>query len=383
MFWKTWNFLQGFWNGHREDFLVIEHWNGSYEVTRASRNFKKKEITILERYTAKNLGSVKHPVRKTDKIIFSLRSDEATTAETVVTLKRHDADETINEGEMDQLVYQGFWDFLNRYRAMAAKKMGVSDSDLIMAYIQVREVYIGSNKVFNPIGFKGKELSLRLRGTFVPRGLLDSLNRFKNWGSVFVFEGAGVPGPVIKEAGSLIVQVGEDMTTVFRVAEDEQVFEAVCDWGTGLLDKTVVDDLGVDEDSARSILELYFQDEVSAHVKRWLDSRVNKSLNDLSNLLESVKKRSKMGRPKLYFTFRSPGLASSPKAGKLGGFPVRIDEELERREFVLRKKNAASAFDPRINQNTLALLYFKYDLPKFGTLNQLLHRRVRWLIPNF
>jgi hypothetical protein len=67
----------------------------------------------------------------------------------------------------------------------------------------------------------------------------------------------------------------------------------------------------------------------------------------------------------------------------LRGFPIRVDEELEREEFTLKKKASASNFDSLINQNTLALLSFGYDLPKFESLNQLLRRRVRWLIPNF
>ena len=300
-----------------------------------------------------------------------------------MSLKRHHAEELINEGEMDQLVYQGFWDFLNRYRAMAAKKMEISDSDLVMAYVQVREVYIGSQKLFNPIGFKGSELSLKLRGTFISRNTLASLDRFKEWGNIFVFEGASVLGPVLPETGSLVVQVKEDMTTVFKVTEEEQVFEAMSDWGTNLLGKAVAADFGIDEDSANAIVDRYFRDEVSAHMKRWLDLRINKGFEGLFDFLEPVKKKSGMARPKLYFSFRLPSMVSSIKLDKLHVFPIRVDEELEREEFSLKKKASATSFNPLINQNTLALLSFGYDLPKFESLNQLLRRRVRWLIPNF
>ncbi len=383
MFWKTWDFIHKLCNGNKENFLIVEQFNGFYEVTRAFRNLKKKEITIVKRFSIKSLESLKRPIKKADKIVFSLNSHNATTAESVVSLKRHRPEDIINESEMDQLVYQGFWDFLNRYRATAAKKMEISDSNLVMAYVQVREVHIGSQKLFNPIGFKGNELSLKLRGTFISRDLLASLERFKEWGNIFVFEGASVLGPVLPETGSLVVQVGEDMTTVFKVTEEEQYFEAMSDWGTNLLGKAITADLGIDGTSADTIVDMYLKGDVSAHMKRWMDARINKVFDDLTDFLGPIKKKSGIARPKLYFSFRSPFLVSSDKLDKLGGLSIRVDEELEREEFSLKKKPSATNFNPLINQNTLALLSFGYDLPKFESLNQLLRRRVRWLIPNF
>ncbi|TSA45093.1 hypothetical protein D4R51_02530 [bacterium] len=383
MIWKTWHFIQNFWNGARENFLIVEQFNGSCEVTRAFRNFGKKEIVIGQRFNLKDLESLKRPVGKINKLVFSLNSQSATTAESVVTLKRSKPEEVINEGEIDQLLYQGFWDFLNRYRGLAAKKMATNDQNLVLAYIQVREVHMGSHKLFNPIGFKGGELSLRLRGTFISRELLSSLERFKDWGELFVFEGVSVLGPVLPELGSFAVQVGEDKTAIFKVTEEEQVFTAMYDWGTGIFAKGIAADLGIEEDSAQSIIDFYFQDKVSPAVKRWLDSKINKNLQDFFDLLEPFKKKSGIGRPKLCFSFRSPFLVSSGQSKKFHGTLIRVDEELEREEFVLKKRSGAADFNPLVNQGTLALLSFEYDLPKFEPLNQLLRRRVRWLIPNF
>lgn len=383
MLWKTWHFIQNLWNGARENFLIVEQFNGSYEVTRAFRNFNKKEIVIGRRFNLKNLESLKRPIKKINKLVFSLNSQSATTAESVVTLKRSKPEEIINESEIDQLLYRGFWDFLNRYRGLAAKKMATNDQNLVLAYIQVREVYMGSHKLFNPIGFKGSELSLRLRGTFISRELLSSLERFKGWGELFVFEGVSVLGPVLPEPGSFAVQVGEDGTAIFKVTEEEQVFAAMYNWGTGVFTKGIVADLGVDDDSAQSIIDFYFQNKVSPAVKRWLDSKINKNLQDFFDLLEPFKKKSGIGRPKLYLSFRSPFLVSSGQFKKFHGTLIRVDEELEREEFVLKKRSGAADFNPLINQGTLALLSFEYNLPKFEPLNQLLRRRVRWLIPNF
>ena len=182
---KAFGFLRKFWNGYRENFLIVEQRNGSYEVTLASRNKKKKEIEIRKRFSVKNLSDLRRPLGKPGRLVFSLNSQSATTAESVITLKRSRPENPVDEGELDQLIYQGFWDFLNHHRGPASKKMGTNAENLVLAYVQIREVYLGKQRIFNPVGFKGKELGLKIRGTFVSRELLPVLGLFKKWGEIF------------------------------------------------------------------------------------------------------------------------------------------------------------------------------------------------------
>lgn len=390
MFWKTWHFLNNIWNGHKENFLIVEQVNDLYEITQACRDVKKKRITIKKSFSINNLNGLKHPFGKMNKIVFSLNSRLATTTESVITLKRSRPQEMMNESELDQLIYQAFWDFLNRYRSMAAKKMATNDSDLISAYIQVREVHLGSHRLFNPVGFKGPEICLRLKGTFIPRTMLPTLERFKNWGQIFVFERGSVLAGALTEfdasrrgPGGFFVQVDERESVVFKIKDEEQIFEGVVEWGTDSLKREIAVDLGIDEKMADSIFLLHFRGMVSERVKRFLDSKISNGLDNLSRLLEPIKKRSKSNRSKFYFNFRMPGLNSTKLTDKLRGVPVRINEELERNEFTLINKPGPADFDVFARQDTLAFLSFEYDLPKFEFLNQLLKRRVRWLIPNF
>jgi len=380
---KFWDFLKKFWNGHRENFLIVEQRNGGCEVTLASRNLKKKELIIKKRFSLKNLSDLRRPLWRIDRIVFSFSSRSATTAESIITLKRSRPDDVINEGEMDQLIYQVFWSFLNRYRSLAAKKMGTTGENMVLAYVQVREVYLGNNRIFNPIGFKGKELSMRLRGTFVPREVLPTLERFKKWGEIFVFEGGSILTSILPDGDNLLVNIGEDTTTVFKSTEEEEVFCASEDWGTNLFAKSAAFDLGVDESTARLIVNWCFEDRVSARVKRHLEGRFNGDFQKLADWLDLVKKRSGMNRPKLNFSFRYGPMVSSGYLKKLGGVAVRIDEELARQEVILKSRRGAASFEPPVEQETIALLTFEYALPKFDFLNQLLKRRVRWLIPNF
>jgi len=224
---------------------------------------------------------------------------------------------------------------------------------------------------------------MRLRGTFVPREVLPALERFKEWGEIFVFESGSILTSVLPEGDNLLVNVGEEATTVFKSAEGEEVFCTSEDWGTNLFVKSAAFDLGVDELTAHSIVDWYFENKVSAHVRRYLETRFSKDFQKLAEWLKSVKKKSGMSRPKLNFSFRYGLMASSGYLKKLGGVAVRIDEELARREVVLKSRRGVADFEPPAEQETLALLTFEYALPKFDFLNQLLKRRVRWLIPNF
>lgn len=379
MLWKTWDFIQNFWNGAKENFLIIEQTNGAYEVTRASRNLKKKRISITKSSSVKNLRDVRRPFRKTDKVVIALASDSATTAESVITLKRSRPKEMINEGEVDQLVYQAFWAFLNRYRGMAIRKMGVSDMDLIAAYVQIRDVSLGKNKVLNPVGFNGPEISFRIRGTLIPRNILAALEKFKDWGRLFVFEKASVLGGALNRANlsggcDFTVQVGERTAVVFKIAKEEEVFEDVIDWGTDSLSRALSVDLGISDEAAQSVLHAYLKGGVSGRMGKWAGRKIAGCFENLGVLLETIRKRSKVAHSRFYFDFRLADPIPIGQLKKIRGALFRADEELERREFVL---------SGQARQSTLAILFFEYDLPKFEAVNQFLRRRVRWLIPNF
>jgi hypothetical protein len=373
----------------REKFLIIEELDGIYEITLAFRNLKKKKISAARNFLIKDIQKLKRPFGGTDKIILLLNGASATTAESVIKISRSRPDETISENEADQLVYQAFWDFINRYRSIAAKKMNANDLDLISAYTQVREVTLGHNKIFNPVGFKGPEVSFRIKGTLTPRSFLPILEKFKGWGKVFVFEKTSVLSGALGEFGSLrngpgfFLQTDENQTAVFRVEEKEQYPSSKLDWGTDSLISGIVSELNVNKETARAFIQLYFRDEVSRKVGRWMGAKITESFSRLSGLFHGLEKKHKLKHAAFYCDFQLPIPVSLEWFKKIGGESVRIDEELERREFVLAGLFESGRFNPLTHQNALAALSLDYDLPKMDFINQLLRRRVKWLIPNF
>jgi hypothetical protein len=386
---KIFDFLRGLWNGAKENFLIIEQTNGAYEVTRASRNLKKKRIFITRNFLTKNLQDIKRLSGKTDRIVISLGSDLATTAESVITLKRSRPNDVINESEADQLVYQAFWDFLNRYRSLAAKKMRVNDLDLIAAYVQVRDISFGKNKILNPVGFNGPEISFRIRGTLIPRSLIPVLKRFKDWSRIFVFEKVSTLADVMKRAGlpdggfDFSVQIEDKSSVIFRVTENEQVFKEIIEWGADSLGRAIAIDLGVNNETARLMLHSFLGGGVSDKMGKWLNRKISGSFENLAVLFEATAKDLKVTRPRFLLNFRLPERFPAKYLKKVHGTLLQVDEELERREFVINVKPGAADFNLIGHQGTLAIIAFEYDLPRFEAINKLLRRRVRWLIPNF
>ncbi|MGC9610817.1 MAG: hypothetical protein ABSE68_01190 [Minisyncoccia bacterium] len=373
----------------REKFLIIEELNGIYEITLAFCNLKKKKISVTRNFLIKDIRKLKRPFGGTDKIILLLNGVSATTAESIFKITRSKPDEKISESEADQLVYQVFWDFINRYRSIAAKKMNVNDLDLISVYTQVRDIALDFNRIFNPVGFKGPEISFRIKGTLTPRNFLPVLEKFKGWGKVFVFEKTSVLSGALGEFGSFrngpgfLLQADENQAAAFRVEEKEQYPAGKLDWGTDSLVSGIVSELNVDKDTAQSLVQLYFRGEVSRKVGRWMSAKITESFSHLSNLFHNLEKKHKPNRAAFYCDFRLPVPVPPGWFKKIGGESVRIDEELERREFVLAGLFKSGGFNPLTHQNVLAALSLDHDLSKLDFINRLLRRRVKWLIPNF
>jgi len=139
--------------GIRQEFcLVVEQFDDHLEAVYARVNNHKKRIKLVKRRKIKNFDKLRKPLAFIDRLVVALDSRHATTLESVVRLKRSKPQEIINEGELDHLVFRGLWEFLNRYRSWVGKKMGVSDLDLVLSDVQIREVNLGSHRVFNPTG---------------------------------------------------------------------------------------------------------------------------------------------------------------------------------------------------------------------------------------
>jgi hypothetical protein len=368
----------------RESYLVIEEIDRHFEVTRAAIDHFEKKIFIEDRKIVDNLGAVKRRRSFFDKIILGLDSGRATTIESDVTLKRIEALSPISDEEIDSLVFRGLWQFLNHYRAWTAKKMGISELDLVLANAEISDVRLGGHRVFNPVGFSSKDFFLKLRGTFVPRSLLPSAERLKKMGKeMFVFEEPSILTASLCRDNDFAVHVGREATTVFIFKEDERLFLKTLPFGSGQILGAIARGLGVDEEMVVLILDKYSKNHVSERFKRVIERHFREQFKVLLDMIRPLySKVVAEAKPVTYFSFRFTAPIIDELFSSSRVRLAALDETLRAGGYDIIISRKVRDFSPKLNQSTLAFLTFSYEHPQYNLLNQLLRRRAKWLIPN-
>jgi hypothetical protein len=367
-----------------EDFLVIEELDDRVLVVHANVDNVSKRIVINQKYSVRNFADVKGRLLPVDKLVIALSPDSATTVERTVELKRAENKNPITENELDILVFRGLWEFLNHYRAWAAKKMGVSEFDLVLANIYINDVRLGNHRVFNPIGFNSKYFALNIRGTFIPRSLLPIIERFKKMGrDLQVVEGPSVLNSFVGDENCFSIQAAYAKSFIFICREDEKLFVKSCPWGSTNIVGAVAKFFGVDDDVAELILERYNRHEMSPRLIRSIKRLFRKEFNNLTSLLNPIYIRlaeDKKAKTCLHFRFAVPSFDFSCADLKI--VPANFDENLRREGYNIITSKGVKNFSAKLDQSILALLVYPYEKSQYAFLNQLLRRRVKWLVPN-
>ncbi len=366
----------------KRSLFIAEHEAG-FEITRARISPEGKLIRILSSLFVSDTKRFFHPLKIGETIVVALGSTHATTIETSISLTRDNPSVVITENEMDNLIFKVLWEFLHQHRAWAAKKMNISDLSLVLASIEIKEVMLGNHHVFNPIGFKGGTITVRLRGTFVARELLPALERMKSWGTLMIVEEGVVLADVVPRNECFVVCVDRRTTSIFWKGREEIRYIEELSWGTEVFAKAIGESLGLDYETAERALAYIGAHGASPLMTRYCNSALKKQyeiLRDLANS-ESLKKKAGVKRAEFLFYFKDVVIPES-FADFMKDERVRIDEYLEREEYIIETKKGV-VFDSSMSQTTLALFLCVQNVPKYDFLNQMLVRRARWLIPHF
>ncbi|MFH0712900.1 MAG: hypothetical protein V2A55_03575 [Candidatus Jorgensenbacteria bacterium] len=359
----------------QESFLVVEELVSGFGVTRAKIRSKDKKIKVYGTDFVKNFEEIKKPLFPVDKVILAVGSEKAVTVESVIHLKRNEPDEPINETEIDSLVFRGLWEFLSRYRSTVSKKLGCGDMDLILADAEIREVSLGSYRVFNPQGFKGANLCFRYRGTFIHRNQKALIEKMENWGrEKILVEGGAVLGLSIPSPSDYFAFVGDKVTHVFANGEEDWIHFKALPWGSGLILRKIAAFFGVSADTALEILLSFDKEPPAGKIKKAIEGMIKEEIEDLLKLLPKSRERSRQAGPCLSLNLPSRFL------GRFFGSRIRL---INFRDLLTGQGygviiNRESA--PFLNtDNVLAFVTHVYFPPQYGFLNDLLARRARWL----
>ncbi|MBI5733041.1 hypothetical protein HY967_03735 [Candidatus Jorgensenbacteria bacterium] len=362
--------------------MVIEEAHDGFEITHASINHLDKRVQIEKRRYVRNFNQLGRFLIAPDRLIVGLSSHNATTIESTVNLKRFDPKAVLDEAELDSLIFRSLWEFLNHYRTWAAKKMGIPEMELVLSGVEVTDVRLGPHRVFNPLGFSGRDFLLRLRGTFVARKFINSIERLRRWAhDTIIVEGESVLTAAIAALNDLVVHATHESTRIFAARDYEQLFLKEYPWGFGHIVRAVAKNFSVDDEVARRIIDRYSHHYVSPRIRRLTEKILREEINSLFTMIAPISRGVRDNQPltHFYFRFPIPSIVESWLNKPYARLAV-FDERLKSQGFTLDVSKDVAGFSPKVHQSTLALLFQSVPRAQYEFLNQFLKRRARWLI---
>ncbi|MDO8469817.1 MAG: hypothetical protein Q7S84_02215 [bacterium] len=410
----------------REHFIVIEEADSDeagrgFTVTPATVDHVEQRVALGTPYHANDFRSVRRRLFPFDRGVVVLDGRRATTVESIARVRREVIERPIDEGELDTLVFKALWEFLNRYRSWAAKKMDIADLDLTLAAIEVINVSLDGHRLLNPIGFRGGVLAVGFRGTFVPRTLAEAFNRFHGWvGELTVAErGSLLASTLLKGSGGYLLDVGEQRTTVFIRRDEDLAFLREFDWGAASVITAVAEHFMSSPLVARELLTAVAHGRTSERFARAVDRVLRLKATQLLEYIDGLSGKRKLtsikvsgskpahdaavdrsaGDRLVHFRASVPrfqtllshapiSCISADQVCSARGFtvvgnapPSRCRSPLWRGEGPPRpappwRSEASTTF----SAETFAAVMYPYARREYGILNQLLRRRARWLI---
>jgi hypothetical protein len=368
--------------GPHERVFLIEQFGSSYRgtsvIVRGAR-----EVTMRATRSFSDLSRIPFSALKFshyDTVILALAEDAAASIEGTVRLARNERTGAIDEGELDSLLHHGFWNFLSTYRSEAAEKLKVSELDMVVANVAISGVRIGAHTVFNPLDFSGKEVFLSFRATFVPRTFLPTIRAIGAYarGNVIVVERGVILAAACNEP-VVFADIGDARTAAYAAGGEEGMYRGACAWGVSHIVRALADYFGVDERVVPALLNRYTNNQISERVRYAVNRVVREETKKVALWLKEIADGERKRRrvtvrymvssecpvPQSFFEGLSAEYASFPsfrESGDAGG-PIRKSER-------------------GVSESVRALILYPYLHPHYQPINQLLQRRVKWLVPH-
>lgn len=102
------------------------------------------------------------------QMIMGIGGELVKGATTTVRIQRNDPDTPITMSELKNIVHKVQWQAFGKVRAQLAKETGYPELDVKLVDADIVDVRLDSYNLANPIGFKGKTLSLAVFNAFAP-----------------------------------------------------------------------------------------------------------------------------------------------------------------------------------------------------------------------
>lgn len=354
--------------------LIIEQLDAGLRASNVLLD-KSNELRLLDSEEVSDFDDIKR-TSGVSYVVLALDRKHATTIEKEIVVERARPKQDISENEMDQLVFKVLWGFLNEHRNWASKKMEVTDLDIVLSEMEIKEVLLDSENVLDPIGLKGSKITFRFRGTLIPRSSLEYIDSVKGIGrEVKAVERLAVVSSF--SPTDFVIHCGRHGTEAFVRDEKTLRYGGKHPWGTKKIVVPVSEEFSLSNGVALKIIERYFDDRLSERVKDEIGKKIKPGFD---SLLKTVKGVTRKKNPRIAVMVPEPVFRSS------------LGEYRKAELFDLVSALESRGFSVIINEGEhdfwgekavpLALAGADLFSSHYENLNRMLRRRSKWLVPH-
>jgi len=384
------------------DQIINRHESGRFVVLEISHNFirstnlfvKDNSIKlngiIFKKIETDNIEAILNSLKipQASKVIILGDDKSVVTFPAWVSVTRNDVKKEIDSGELENIISQAVWKFLNHYQAKAVAKLNVLETEIILANIRILGVRINKHKVLNPIGFKANTIEFLIEQTFINRDLFRLIeSKIKPKSDIVFVSQIGV----IESLACVHFFESEDKFNLLRLLPYNSLVldinpkarfqDNISDPIISLKDSKnfnhqnllqgIKEFFDIEEATASKIYDLYIEGKASYKMMSFLKDLVHKEWQEFSKSIKYHLKSKNKNYILADYSLLSDCLIKEPPLFNV----INMKDIIEKAGFNYDLNNSIS-----ISTALSGLLGYHYS-NREDELNKLAERRAKWLIP--
>lgn len=302
-----------------------------------------------------------------EKSILLTPAEEGTTVYSAFSLIRQDARKKIDETELQNAVSQVIWRMFDGERSVLARRLNISELDVILIDARVIGVKIDGAKILNPLGFSGNVIEIDLAETLVNRPLVEKASGLSGRGKeiVLALEPAASLAYSLREKSAdenlVVAKIFSGKTCLYFSNSERTAYLSDFDWGENNLIEEAGRELGLNSKIAAEIIESYSRSEVSPYFFSKFRPYFSRALSGLVRGVAAAVHNAKINKPTVYaFGERLSKIGKKHFGTRDDSFKLVFCPGESDKEIALKELSAG-----RLNEN----------------LNKFAKRRIKWLMP--
>jgi len=301
------------------------------------------------------------------KFALSVHPPYGTSVYSSKVIGRENPKAEITESEIENAISQAIWRLFNEERMMFAKRLDLSELDVVMADVRVLYIKLDGGTVVNPIGFTAKNIEIGLAEILVTRELSENIKSSmpKKGELVFTIEPTASCAWLIqkdsKKKDFAIARVAEEKTFIYSSMDGEKIsYVSDFDWGVNSVLGSIGGHFGVEDAVARDLLRRYVREDMSVDMQKNLRGIVSEPFAEFSRGVTLAARNVKISRPVLYVLNNELG-------------------ELNPGNISWKESGVKMSFLPSVSHEELALHEMSGCDP-LSPWNRIAKRRMKWLM---